>query len=55
MIEKIGSMFAVVHSGNRKSKRDKPKGTVIKKFKKFEDALAMHRAIIMSKKRRGKS
>lgn len=51
MIKRVGDMWAVVHAHTRKkgSKRDKPKGTIIKKFRTKKEALAMHRAIMANK------
>ena len=56
MIKKVGKMWAVVHAHPKKrgSKRDKPKGTVIKKFKTKKAAYKMHRAIASSQARRKK-
>jgi len=56
MVVKHGQHWAVIHAHAKKkgSKTDKPKGSVIKEFSTKKQALAMHRAIILSKKRRGK-
>ena len=56
MIEKINGKWCVVHGHPRKkgSKKDKPKGSVIKCFETKEKAEAMHTAIIISQKRRKK-
>lgn len=53
-VKKRGALWCVVHGHKKKkgSKRDKPKGTVIKCFKSKKKALAMHFAIIMSQRRR---
>lgn len=55
MIKKVGKKWAVVHGHAKKkgSKTDKPKETVIAKFTTKKAALQMHRAIIISQKRRG--
>lgn len=55
MIKKVGKKWAVVHGHAKKkgSKTDKPMGTVMATFTTKKAALRMHRAIIISKKRRG--
>jgi hypothetical protein len=55
-VVKRGKKWCVVHGHPKKkgSKRDKPKGTVIKCFASKKKAQAMHTAIILSQKRRGR-
>jgi len=40
------------HPKRKGNKTDKPKGTLIKAFHTKKEALAMHRAIMISKKKR---
>jgi len=56
MVKKRGNQWCVLHGHPKKmgSKTDKPKGSTIKCFSNKSDALAMHTAIILSQKRRGK-
>jgi len=56
MIEKRGSKWCVIHGHPKKkgSKRDKPKGSVISCHTTKKAALAQHRAVMASKKRKKK-
>jgi len=53
MIERRGNKYCVVHGHTQKkrSKTDKPIGTIIKCFNSLKEATAMHNAIIISQRR----
>jgi hypothetical protein len=54
MVVKKGNKWCVVHGHPKKrgSKRDKPKGTIIKCFKTKKEAERMHKAILASQAKR---
>jgi hypothetical protein len=54
MVVSRGGKFCVVHGHAKKpgSKTDKPAGSVIKCFDKKADAMAMHKAILISDAKR---